>query len=42
MRKLILMILAVALAIPSFAQFDSNRSRSRYNHNDTERYFGIR
>ncbi len=36
------MILAVALAIPSFAQFDSNRSRSRYNHNDTERYFGIR
>lgn len=34
--------MVIALAIPTFAQFESNKSRSRYNHNDTERYYGIR
>lgn len=34
--------MVIALAIPTFAQFESNKSRSRYNHKDTERYYGIR
>lgn len=42
MRKMITLALAVAFAIPTFAQFDTNRKRSRYNHNDTESYYGVR
>ena len=30
------------MARPTFAQCQSNRSRSRYNHKDTESYYGIR
>lgn len=42
MKRIITCIMVIALAIPTFAQFESNKSRSRYNHNDTERYYGIR
>lgn len=42
MKKFILILLATVMAMPTFAQYQSNRSRSRYNHNDTESYYGIR
>jgi hypothetical protein len=42
MKKLISLILVVLLAMPAFAQYESNRKRSRFNHNDTEHYYGIR
>lgn len=42
MRKILLLILTVALATPTFAQFETNRGRSRYNHDDTESYYGLR
>lgn len=43
MKKLFTLILAVALATPTFAQFNSHRTtRNRFNHNDTERYYGLR
>lgn len=41
-KKLITLLLAATIAIPTFAQFETNRKRSRYNHNDTERYYGLR
>lgn len=40
MRKLLFLILAGMMAVPSFAQFTT--SHSRYNHNNTESYYGIR
>lgn len=42
MKRIIIFIMVVAMAIPSFAQFETNRSRSRYNRDDTERYYGLR
>ena len=42
MKKLFILILAGMMAVPSFAQFGTSRSRSRYNHNDTESYYGLR
>ena len=42
MKKLFILILAAVMATPSFAQFSTSRSRSRYNHNDTENYYGLR
>ncbi len=42
MKKLFILILAGMMAAPSFAQFNTSRSRSRYNHNDTESYYGVR
>ena len=42
MKKLFILILAGMMAAPSFAQFSTSRSRSRYNHNDTESYYGLR
>ena len=42
MKKLFILILAGMMAAPSFAQFNTSRSRSRYNHNDTESYYGLR
>ncbi|MBQ7512576.1 MAG: PorT family protein [Prevotella sp.] len=42
MKKLMTLILAVAMTIPVFAQFENNRQRSRYKHDDTERYYGLR
>lgn len=42
MRKLFLLLLTVVLAVPSYAQFETNRQRSRYNHSNTERYYGLR
>jgi len=42
MKKIILFTLIALLATPSFAQFETSRNRSRYNHDDTERYYGLR
>ena len=42
MRRIITCIMVIALTIPSFAQFETNKSRSRYNRDDTERYYGLR
>ncbi len=42
MKRLFTLILMAALVMPAFAQFNTNRSRSRYNHNDTESYYGVR
>lgn len=42
MKKIMTLLLVVALSLPVCAQYDSNRKRSRYNHNDTERYYGLR
>lgn len=37
MKRVITFIIVIALAIPSFAQFGK-----RYNHTDTDRYYGLR
>lgn len=42
MKKLFTLILVALLAIPAFAQFGTHRQRSRYSHDDTERYYGLR
>lgn len=42
MRRFITCIMVIAFTIPSFAQFETNRGRSRYNRDDTERYYGLR
>jgi hypothetical protein len=42
MKKIIVFALIALLATPSFAQYEYSRQRSRYNHNDTERYYGLR
>jgi len=42
MKKLTTLLLALALATPIFAQYNTSQQRSRYNHFDTERYYGIR
>ncbi|MBP3776694.1 MAG: PorT family protein [Prevotella sp.] len=42
MRRIITCIMVIAFTIPSFAQYETNKSRSRYNRDDTERYYGLR
>lgn len=42
MKKILTLILVALMVTPSFAQFETSRKRSRYNHNDTERYYGLR
>ncbi len=42
MRRIITLIMVIAFTIPSLAQFETNRGRSRYNRDDTERYYGLR
>ena len=45
MKKAIMIILAALLAMPSFAQFENFRTvkkRNRFNHNNTEQYYGLR
>ena len=42
MRRIIICIVVTILTIPAFAQFESNRQRSRYNHQDTQYYYGLR
>ena len=37
MKKIITLVMVIALAIPSFAQFGK-----RYNHTDTDHYYGLR
>jgi hypothetical protein len=41
MKKILTLILCVALATPTFAQFNGGK-HSRYNHSDTEHYYGLR
>lgn len=41
MNRILTLILLVALATPSFAQFNGGK-RSRFNHNNTEHYYGLR
>lgn len=40
MKKLFILILTAAMAVPSFAQFGN--SHSRYNHDNVESYYGVR
>ena len=42
MKKLISFILVVLIATPAFSQFETHRKRSRYSHDDTEQYWGLR
>ena len=42
MKRIITLIMVIAFTIPSFAQLETNRGRSRYNRDDTERYYGLR
>ncbi len=42
MKKILTLIFAVLLTMPSYAQYETSRQRSRYNHDSTERYYGIR
>ena len=39
-RRITLILWALAVVLPTLAQF--NPRRTRYNHNDTERYYGLR
>ncbi len=42
MKKILLLLSATVLAVPLWAQFNTNKSRSRYSHSDTEKYYGLR
>ncbi len=42
MKKLITLALIALMATPIYAQYETSRQRSRYNHKNTERYYGIR
>lgn len=41
MNRILTLLLIVALATPSFAQFNGS-SRSRFNHSNTQHYYGLR
>ena len=41
-KKIITLILAAMMAVPTFAQYETSRMRSRYNHRNTEHYYGLR
>ena len=42
MKRLLTILLVVAMATPAFSQFETHRQRSRYRHNHTEHYYGLR
>ena len=43
MKKIITLMMAFAITIPTFAQFDGGRTtRNRFNHSNVEQYFGLR
>ncbi len=42
MKRFVTFILLTVLVIPTFAQFERGSSRSRYNRNNTETYYGLR
>lgn len=43
MKKLFTLIMAVAIAMPTFAQFGgSRRTKDRFNHSNVEQYYGLR
>lgn len=42
MKKLLMIILMGAVVAPIFAQYQSQRERSRYNRRGTEQYYGLR
>lgn len=43
MKKIITLMMAFAIAIPTFAQFDGRRkTRNRFSHSNVEQYYGLR
>ncbi|MBQ7419721.1 MAG: PorT family protein [Prevotella sp.] len=42
MKRIITCMMVITFTISAFAQFETNRNRSRYNRDDTERYYGLR
>lgn len=42
MKKLLLTILTITIVMPAFAQYETQRQRSRYNHRGAEQYYGLR
>ena len=43
MKKLFTLMMAIAIAMPTFAQFgNSRKTRNRYNHSNVEQYYGVR
>jgi hypothetical protein len=43
MKKLFTLMMAIAIAMPTFAQFDGSRkTRNRFNHSNVEQYYGVR
>lgn len=43
MKKLFTLMMAFAIAMPTFAQFDGSRkTRNRFNHSNVEQYYGVR
>lgn len=42
MKKILTLLLAVAIAMPTFAQFGTKNKRNRFSHSNTEQYYGLR
>ncbi len=42
MKKIFTLMLLFATVLPTLAQYETHRSRSRYNHSNTPRYYGLR
>ena len=43
MKKVITLMMAFAIAMPTFAQFDGSRkTKARFNHSNVEQYYGLR
>ena len=43
MKKVITFMMAFAIAMPTFAQFEGSRqTKNRFNHSNVEQYYGLR
>ena len=43
MKKLFTLMMAIAIAMPTFAQFEGrSKTRDRFNHSNVEQYYGLR
>lgn len=42
MKKIFTLLMAFAIAIPTFAQSGLSNKRNRFNHDNTEQYYGLR
>ena len=42
MKKVITLMLIIALTVPALAQSGAQHKRNRFNHNNTEQYYGLR